>query len=94
MAELLRTRCSTGWLIITEETVRIEREAFLGVGGYLEVLPRSTLVGATVENMIAPVFGKDGGSTLTLTAAGGALLQAKLVNPEEAQRALALLGFA
>jgi len=94
MAELLRTRCSTGWLIITEETVRIEREAFLGVGGYLEVLPRSTLVGATVENMIAPVFGKDGGSTLTLTAAGGALLQAKLVHPEEAQRALALLGFA
>ncbi len=94
MAELLRTRCSTGWLIITEETVRIEREAFLGVGGYLEVLPRSTLVGATVENMIAPVFGKDGGSTLTLTAAGGALLQAKLVHPEEVQRALALLGFA
>jgi hypothetical protein len=94
IAELLRTRCSAGWLIITEETVRIEREAFLGVGGYLEVLPRSTLVGATVENTIAPVLSKDGGATLTLTAAGGALLQAKLVHPEEAQPALALLGFA
>lgn len=94
MAELLRTRCSAGFLVITEQAIRIERKGLLGAGGRLDVLPRQAIVGVKLENKIAPLFGKGGGSTLIFSGQGTAFIRAEMVNAADAQRAMELLGFA
>ena len=44
--ELIRTRCTDGWLVVTETAIRIERKGFLGAGAKTTVLPRAALVAA------------------------------------------------
>ena len=92
--ELLRTRCTAGWLVITEQAIRIERKGVLGAGQRSDVLPRQALVGAKMENKMAPIFGKGGGSTLIFSGQGNMFIRADMVNPADARRAMELLGFA
>jgi hypothetical protein len=91
---LLRTRCSAGWLVITEQAVRIERKGFLGSGKRSEVLPRQSLVGAILQNRFAAIMGRGGASTLIFTGYGGMVIEAHLVNPVDAEYAMSLLGYA
>jgi len=91
---LLRTRCSAGWLVITEQAVRIERKGFLGSGKRSEVLPRQSLVGAILQNQFGAILGRGGASTLIFTGSGGMMIKANMVNPADAERAMSLLGFA
>ena len=93
MADLLRTRCTAGWLVITDQAIRIERKGFLGAGGKLDVLPRQSLVGAKMENKMAPVFGK-GGATTMIFSGMGMTIKAEMVNPGDAQKIMELLGYA
>lgn len=92
--ELLRTRCTAGFLVITDQAIRIERKGMLGGGGRSDVLPRQALVGAKMENKFAPVFGKGGGSTLIFSGQGNMVIKAEMVNAADAKRAMELLGFA
>ncbi|MGO8948932.1 MAG: hypothetical protein ACLQUY_15040 [Ktedonobacterales bacterium] len=94
MADLLRTRCTAGWLVITEGAVRIERKGLLGAGGRSEVLPRQSLTGATLQNRMGSVMGHGGGSKLIFTGMGGMVIKADFVNPADAERAMSILGFA
>ncbi len=93
MAELMRTRCTAGWLVITDQAIRIERKGFLGAGGRLDVLPRQSLVGAQMENKIPSVMGKGGATTLIFNG-GGMTIKAEMVNPGDARKIMELLGFA
>ncbi len=91
--ELLRTRCTGGWLIITRDTIRIERKGVLGAGSLSLALPRQSLTGVTYRNTVAPMFGFGGGGTLTFTATGGNMLEAAAVAHKDAQRIKTLLGY-
>ena len=66
--ELIRTRCTAAWFVITDHPVRIERKSVLGADGRLDVLPRQTLVGVDMENKMPPVFARGGASTLIFGA--------------------------
>jgi hypothetical protein len=94
MAELLRTRCTAGFLVITDQAIRIERKGILGAGGRLDVLPRQAIVGVKLENKVMPVFGKGGGSTLIFNGQGNAFIRADMVNAADARHVMELLGFA
>jgi hypothetical protein len=91
--ELVRTRYTDGWLVLTDTAIRVERKGFLGAGGKLDVLPRVALRGATMENKIASIAGHGGATTLTFTGMGKQIV-AKMVKPADAQRIMQLLGFA
>ena len=92
--ELIRTRCTDGWLVVTETAIRVERKGFLGAGAKTTVLPRAALVAADSTNKLGSVFGQGGATTLTFTGQGMTILVAKMVNPRDAQRIMELLGFA
>jgi hypothetical protein len=97
MADLLRTRCTAGWLVITDEAVRIERAG--GTKGWIpgamaQMMPRAGIVGATINVRIPAIFGQGGGSDLTFTNMGGMVIVARTVKPRDAQEALRLLGYA
>ena len=96
VAPLLRTRCKAGWLVITQESIRIERGAQHGMslGGHLWVMPRKKLTEVSGHQTMPSLFGAGGASTLVFTGQGGVVLRVELVNPKDAQRALELLGYA
>jgi hypothetical protein len=91
---LLRTRCTAGWLIITRDTIRIERKNVFGEGGLWGIMPRKNLVGATRTKRLAALYGRGGFNTLTFTNSGGMSLHAKMVNSTDAREAMRLLGYA
>jgi hypothetical protein len=93
MTDLFRTRCKAGWLVITEQAVRIERKGILGAGKLSQVLPRQALVSATSENKLPGILGQGGMTTLTFTGYG-AILKAEMVNPKDAQNIMTMLGYA
>ena len=93
MADLFRTRCKAGWLVITDQAVRIERKGILGAGKLSQVLPRQALIGAKSENKYPAIFGQGGMTTLTFTG-DGAVLQAEMVNPKDASYIMTMLGYA
>ena len=93
-SEIFRTRCTAGWLIITEAAIRIERKGLFGAGSALQVLPRAQLSGASMENTMAPILGQGGATTLVFTGYGNAVLVAKMVVYKDALRVMELLGYA
>ncbi len=93
VAELMRTRCTAGWLVIIDQAIRIERKGILGAGGRLDVLPRQSLTGAKMENKMASIMGKGGASTLIFNGMG-MTIKADMVNPGDARKIMELLGFA
>ena len=88
--ELIRTRCTQGKLIVTNNRIVIELNGF-GRTYKSQTLLRSSL--ASVESKVAvmSVFGKGGGVNLTFYGQGGELLNATLVPPKEAKEIVALL---
>ncbi len=94
---LLRTRCTAGWLIITDEAVRLERAGGAGSrvpGAMAQMMPRQGIVGATMKVRLPALFGHGGATDLTFTNMGGMMLVARYVKPADARTALALLGYA
>lgn len=89
----MRTRCTSGWLVITDQAIRIERKGLLGAGGKLDVLPRQALVGVDMTNKMASLMGMGGATTMTFSAAGKTI-KADMVNPKDAQKIMEILGFA
>ena len=95
--ERLRTRCAEGWLIITDDAVRLERggvRSRSGAGAHVEVMPRTGLVGATRQNRLPALFGRGGVNTLIFINIGGQRLIAHTVTSAAAQEALTILGYA
>jgi 1,4-dihydroxy-2-naphthoyl-CoA synthase len=93
MAEIFRTRCTAGWLIITDQAIRIERKGLFGAGSKMQVLPRQALIGVSMENKMAPVFGQGGATTMTFSGYGAVLI-AKMVVLKDARKIMELLGYA
>lgn len=89
--ELIRTRCAAGWLIVTENAIRIERG---GLGGHQTVVPRAMLVAASMRMTAPSLFGKGGAATLTFAAQGTAAVIVQMVRLSDARRIMEILGFA
>ncbi len=88
MAELIRTRCTQGTLIITDEYIRVE------LGGPFakqQTLYRSSLTGVDSQVGAPSVFGLGGGVNLTFHGTGVERLHANLVKPKVAQEIIGLL---
>ncbi len=92
--ELIRTRCTAGWLIVADTVILIERAGIGGLGGQQTVIPRAMLVAASMRITSPSIFGKGGASTLTLVAQGMAAVTLAMVRTSDAQRIMAILGFA
>ena len=86
MAELLKTRCKQGKLIITDTHIIIE----------LGNLRSSTLARASFTSLdskmgVPSVFGLGGGTNLTFHGQGAEILHADLVPPKDAKQVAAIL---
>lgn len=86
MSELFRTRCVQGWLVITEEAVRIELPGQI----HQRILYRSALTGIESKVGAISIFGLGGGTNLTFHA-GIETLHADLVKPGVAREIVAML---
>ncbi|GHO88030.1 hypothetical protein [Dictyobacter formicarum] len=87
MADLIRTRCKQGTLIITDNQIKIEL-------GQLrqQTLARSALTGVDSSMGVPSVFGLGGGTNLVFHGQGAERLHADLVKPNVAREIVNLLG--
>ena len=88
MAELIRTRCTQGKLIITDEYIRVQ------LGGPFskqQTLYRSMLTGIDSQVAVPSVFGMGGGVNLVFHGQGIERLHASLVKPKVAQEIIDML---
>ena len=85
MQELIRTRCTQGWLVITDDYIRIE------LGKRQQTLYRSSLVGVDSQPGAPSFFGKGGGTNLIFRGQGLDVLKADLVKPSVAQEIVGML---
>lgn len=88
MSELIRTGCTQGKLIITEDSIRIE----LGTLKQ-ESLARSALTGIEARAGYPSIFGFGGGTNLVFHGQGGERLHANLVRPNIAREIKSMLGY-
>lgn len=88
MAELIRTRCTQGNLIITDEYIRVELS---GLMPKQQTLYRSSLTGVDSQMKVTSVFGMGGGVNLTFHGVGAERLEAHLVKPKVAAEIVGLL---
>lgn len=86
MPELFRTRCKQGFLIVTEQQVRVEL-------GQLkqQSLSRSSITGVDSVLAVPSLFGMGGGTNLVIHGMGGERLHADLVKPNIAREIVSLL---
>lgn len=89
MAEVFRTRCTEGTLLITDQAIIIE----LGKGGNIrqQTLMRSAFTGVESKMGVPSIFGKGGGTNLIFHGQGTERLHAGLVNPGIAKEIVAFL---
>ena len=87
MQELIRTRCKQGWLVITDEFIRVE----LPGGIQQRTLYRSSLTGIDSKIAVFPIFGFGGGVNLVFHGQGAEWLEADLVKPKMAWEIVGLL---
>lgn len=86
MQELIRTRCTQGWLVITDDYIRIE------LGNLRQqTLYRSSLVGVDSQRGAPSFFGKGGGVNIIFRGQGLDVLKADLVKPSVAQEIVGML---
>lgn len=87
--ELLRTKCTQGTLIITDQAIIIE----LGKDGSVrqQTLLRSALTGVESKMGVISVFGMGGGTNLVFHGQGLERLHANLVKPSVAKEIVSLL---
>ncbi len=90
MAELIRTKCHIGHLVITDNAVRIETKL---MGQRNKMLSRASIIG--VDMMPYPKLLGIGGkhADLTFYGAGAESIEAKVVKIGVAREIVALLGF-
>jgi len=87
MQELIRTRCKQGWLVITDEYIRVELSGNLRQ----QTLYRSMLTGVDSKVAGFPLFGLGGGTNLVFHGQGLERLHADLVKPKMAQEIVGML---
>lgn len=88
MQELIRTRCTQGHLVITEDYIRVE------LGGPFpkqQTLYRSSLTGIDSNVAVPSVFGLGGGVNLVFHGQGIERLHANLVKRKVAQEIVGML---
>jgi len=88
MSQEIRTRCTQGWLIVTDEYIRVE------LGGPLSrqhTLYRSSLTGVDSKTAVPSLFGLGGGVNLVFHGQGAERLEADLVKPKMAQEIIGML---
>jgi len=86
--QLIKTRCTQGWLIVTDEYIRVE------LGGPLsrqQTLYRSSLTGVDSRIAVPSLFGLGGGVNLVFHGQGAERLEADLVKPKMAQEIIGML---
>jgi len=89
MAELIRTKCHIGYLVITDTAVRIETKL---IGQHNKMLSRASIIG--VDMMPYPKVLGIGGKHADLTFHGpGGAVTAKTVNIDVARQIVEMLGF-
>lgn len=89
MAELIRTKCNMGQLVVTENAIRIETKL---IGQKSRMISRATITG--VDIMPYPKLLGMGGkhADLTFYAAGDAI-EAKVVKIGDARKIVEMLGY-
>lgn len=90
MAELIRTRCTQGTLIITEDYIRVELKVPI-TGSKQQTILRSALTGIDSKVAVPSVLGMGGGTNLVFHGQGVERLHADLVKPKVAQEIIGLL---
>ncbi len=88
MQELFRTRCTQGFLVVTDEYIRVE------LGGPMpkqQTLYRQSLTGIDSKVAAPSVFGLGGGVNLIFHGQGAEILCADLVKPKVAQEIVGML---
>ncbi len=90
MAELIRTRCTQGTLIITDDYIRVELKIPL-MGVNQQTIYRSALTGIDSKVAVPSVLGMGGGVNLVFHGQGVERLHANLVKPKVAQEIIGLL---
>jgi hypothetical protein len=88
MQEYFRVRCKQGWLIVTDEFIRVE------LGGPMsrqQTLYRSMLTGVDSQVAVPAIFGLGGGVNLVFHGQGVERLHADLVKPKVAQEIVGML---
>lgn len=89
MTELIRTRCTQGYLVITEDLIIVE----LGKGGSIrqQTMFRSSLTDVASSLGVISVMGLGGGTNLAFKSQSGEVLHANLVKPSVAREIVSLL---
>jgi hypothetical protein len=90
MAELLKTTCTQGKLIITDTFIIIELRGF-GTEFQSRNLARSSFSSLDSKMVIPSLFGLGGGTNLVFHGRGGEMLRADLVPRKAARKVAALL---
>lgn len=86
MPELIKTRCKTGHLIITDTQIKT-------IGNRMQVMNRDTLTGIDYQKTSPSLFGMGGGGNIIFHGQGTEQLIAEIVVHKDAQRILQLLGY-
>jgi hypothetical protein len=90
MAELIRTRCKQGQLVITDDYIRVELKIPL-LGTNQQTIYRSALTGIDSNVAVPSIFGMGGGVNLLFHGQGIERLHADLVKPKVAQEIIDML---
>jgi hypothetical protein len=91
MAELIKTRCTQGWLVITETAIIVELTAF-GKTIKSESMLRSAFVDLDTKIIGSQLFGKKPATTsFKFYGQGNKVIEASLVNGVDAKVVIAIL---
>ncbi len=82
---MIKTRCTQGWLILDDTSIRIE-------GPHVnQALSRRDITNHRTRQQAPSFFGLGGGVELTIQERGGNTLQAQMVNPKAAREIIEAL---
>ncbi len=90
MEELIRTRCTQGWLLITETSIIVELTTF-GKTLKSEMMLRSAFVDLDAKAVGMTLFYKKPVMNLVFHGQGGKVIKAGMVNGEDASAIITLL---
>ena len=89
MAEI-RTRCTQGFLVVTDEYIRLEQRGMFLLPKHHTIL-RSQLTGIDSKIVLPSTFGRGGTMNLVFHGTGLERLQASFVKEKDAQQILSML---
>jgi hypothetical protein len=91
MAELIKTRCTGGWLVITEDAIIVELTSF-GKTIKSETMLRTAFVDLDTKGVMVNVFSKKPSTmNFVFRGQGGKAIKANLVKGEDAQKVIEIL---